>query len=460
MNIGQDQTVRHHRSPSGGCCFGSPGAAPGERRRNRMGVIPCSEIKADMVLAEDLLAYNGRFLLAKGTRLTPGHIRILQTWGVVEADIQGTSREDAEAERCSELDPLVLEAARERVRKDFVHTDHDHAAVRELFRLCTHREAKKLESGIEDECRGDRREGLSRSGGRETEKEEPSPANRELDPLKVVGRNTTLSTLPFIFWQLNEIIKKPDSSARDIAEVISKDTSLSARLLKIVNSAFYGFPHRIDTLSRAVAIVGTKQLSTLALGINIITQFKDIPQDLVEMHSFWRHSIACGLLARILASYKGVRNTERLFVAGLLHDIGRLVLFNDSPVNSRRAMSGARYENGLLHHIEMRTMGFDHSGLGALLLRKWKLPVSLETSVRYHHRPSESRHPLEPAIVHLSDMVTNALRIGSSGESLVPPLDPAAWDALDLSPNILALAVYQLDQQFEQMARFLYGDDS
>ncbi|MFP3927915.1 MAG: HDOD domain-containing protein [Desulfobacteraceae bacterium] len=423
-----------------------------------MGVIPCSDIKADMVLADDLLAYNGRFLLAKGTRLTPRHIRIIQSWGVVEADIQGITREDADAERCSERDPLVLEAARERVRRRFVHADLDHPAVRELFRICTHRTALMLESAPDLE-KGGRPSSKESGEGSDSVYQAPfCVESGQIDPTEVVRRNTTLSTLPFIFMQINEIIKRPDSSARDIADVISRDTSLSARLLKIVNSAFYGFPHRIDTLSRAVAIVGTKQLSTLALGVNIITHFKDIPQELVEMRSFWRHSIACGLLARIIASYKGIRNTERLFVGGLLHDIGRLILFNDSPINSRRAIIEARYENRILHDMEMGLLGLDHSWLGGLLLRKWKLPASLEAVVRYHHRPSESRHPLEPAIVHLSDLVSNALGLGSSGEFLVPPLDPGAWEALDLSSNILALAVNQLDQQFEQMAVFLYGD--
>jgi putative nucleotidyltransferase with HDIG domain len=256
--------------------------------------------------------------------------------------------------------------------------------------------------------------------------------------------------------QINSTIEKPNSSANDIAKVISRDTGLSARLLKIVNSPFYGFPSKIDTLSRAVTIVGTKQLSTLAMGLNIINVFNNIPSDLINMQSFLEHSIVCGIISRILASYKNIQNSERLFVAGLLHDIGRMILYNSAPVHAREALIKAKQFNSLLFKTEQETLGFDHTQIGGLLLKKWKLPISLENIVKYHHTPQKSQNPLEPAIVHLADIMTNALGMGSSGERLVPPLDPDAWELIDLSTNILALIINQMDRQVEETFQLLF----
>ena len=133
-----------------------------------------------------------------------------------------------------------------------------------------------------------------------------------MDPSSLVGEDTQLASLPNIFMEITDVLSDPRSSAINIANVISKDPSLSAKLLKIVNSAFYNFPSRIDTISRAVMIIGSKQLSALALGTSIIRIFQDIPSDLVNMKSFWEHSLACGIGARMIASYKNIHNTEQI----------------------------------------------------------------------------------------------------------------------------------------------------
>lgn len=421
-----------------------------------MGIINLDEIKQDMVLAEDLKGNNGRFLLAKGTVLTQKHLKVFKIWGVIEANIEGISKENVEKDREIQIDPATIEKANNEVRKRFIHNDLEQPVVNELFRLCTIREAEKLISNKQEE-------NLAPRGpiGTETERAETiENITTHINPAELIKKDTNLSTLPTIFMEIEEAIKKPNSSANYMANVISKDTSLSARLLKIVNSAFYSLPIKVDTLSRAVSIVGTKQLSALALGINVITAFNNIPRDLVDMKSFWKHSVACGIISRIIANYKGIQNTERLFVAGLLHDIGRLIMYNSVPGNVKNMLLKARNSNRLLHVVEHETMGFDHTTVGEMLLRKWKLPMSLEKSVKYHHSPKNSKDPLEPSIIHLANIMTIALGIGSSGEHSVPSLESEAWECIELSPNILPLILTQLDSQIEEILTFLNSNES
>lgn len=263
-----------------------------------------------------------------------------------------------------------------------------------------------------------------------------------------------------IFSKINKTILKPNSSANEIGMIISKDTSLSARLLKIVNSAFYGFPSRIDSISRAVAIIGTRQLSSLAAGVTVVNMFKDIPSDIVDMKSFWKHSIACGVNARIIASYQGIQNTERLFVSGLLHDIGRLILYNYAPDQSTYALAKAKRTNIMLNKVEYEDLDFDHAEIGGLLLKKWKLPVLIEDAVTYHHSPQKSQYLLEAAIVHLADIMANATGIGSSGERFVSPLNSDAWECIGLSTNILDLTIKQADHYLEEIFRFFCSDEN
>jgi len=420
-----------------------------------MGTINVAELKPDMVLAEDLRNHNGRFLLAKGEKLTSKHLRIIKLWGVVEANIGGVSQKDVEANTIAQLDPVITGEAEKVMRERFCHTDLEYPPVRELFRLCTLRKAEELSNATERESRQSHDMCESKIDSNQI----PKNGAANIDPYKLIRNDVDLPSLPIVYGQINETIKKPTSSAYDIGNVISKDAGLSARLLKIVNSTFYGFPSKIDTLSRAVTIVGTRQLSTLALGMNIINVFKDIPSDLIDMKSFWQHSIGCGIAARIIAGYKNIQNIERLFVAGLLHDIGRLILYSSIPIHARNALLKAKYADSLLHKEEHEIMGFDHTKIGGLLLKKWKLPISLENNVTYHHIPQESKDPLEPAIVHLADIMTNALGMGSSGERFVPPLDPDAWQCIGISANTLALAITQIDRQIEEIVQFLFSDE-
>ncbi|MBG0776885.1 MAG: HDOD domain-containing protein [Desulfovibrionaceae bacterium] len=416
-----------------------------------MGKINITSLKPGMVLADTVLDRNGRLLLGKGVELAEKHLRIMKIWGVTEADVEGVTQESVEEELFKELDPAVLEAAGEYVRSRFVNNDLEHEAVAELVRLCTYRIAEEV-SASSSVPGGLVSEEAAR--GAADAPDLPYPGIREIDPYKLVHDDMKLGSLPMVFHKLVEVVNDSRSSASDVAEVIGNDIDLSARLLKVVNSSFYGLQSKIDTISRAVAVIGSNQLVSLAMGFSVITFFKGIPDSLINMRSFWTHSIACGIAARILASYHNTPNTERFFVAGLLHDIGRLVMYKTLPDPSLAALEMARRKDMLLFEAEREVLGFTHHKLGGIVLKRWKCPVSLEKNVQYHHEPERAPNRLEASILQFADIMANALEMGSSGERLVPRLEPSMWDTLGLPLSVISQTAAQMDYQVSEIVQF------
>jgi len=420
-----------------------------------MGIISVKELKADMVLTGDVKDCRGRLLMSKGTTLKEKHLKLCKMWGVIEADVQGVSPEEIYASAINNFDAATIAAAEETAKIRFCHNDISHPAISELIRACTLwiAEGKIIYQDSDHDnvgCNDMFKEKFEKI--RKTK-----PLN--INPAQYIGDETKLSTLPDIYRQILDAVSKPSSSVYDIERVIRTDTNLSARVLKIVNSAFYSYPSKIDTLSRAINIIGTNQLSTLAIGINITSIFRNIPARIINMKMFWKHSILCGICAKLIAGYKNIQNTERMFVAGLLHDIGRLVLYNYLPLESLYAATEARSNHSLLYIAERDLFNFDHATIGVDLLNKWQIPLTLEDSVRHHHDPQRSRNRLESSVVHLADIVANVMGIGSSGERLIPSLNQEAWMQLGITPNTLSLTMEQAEQQLEEVFEHVYTDE-
>ena len=269
----------------------------------------------------------------------------------------------------------------------------------------------------------------------------------------------SVASLPGVYLRLSTVVSDPRSSAADVGNVIAEDPGLTARLLRLVNSAMYGFPSKIETVSHAISIVGTAQLQDLALATSVIRLFANMPEHVVTMESFWRHSVACGVAARALASRRREANVERFFVAGLLHDIGRPIIFMQAADAAREAVTRSRESGRPLYELEHEVLGFDHTHVGHALLEQWKLPSSLREAVLHHHHPDRAqRFPIEAAIVHISDLLANAMGFGSSGESGVPPLCRKAWDTAGLQPDLVEDVVDDVERHYEAAVQVIVTD--
>ncbi len=270
-----------------------------------------------------------------------------------------------------------------------------------------------------------------------------------------------VGTVQPVYERLERVMNHPLSSSSDIGKVISEDPDLTSRLLRLVNSPIYGFPSRIATVSQAISIVGMNQLHDLAVGASFIRLFASVPQNLVDMTSFWQHSVACAVAARILATHRRETNVERFFVAGLLHDIGRPIIYQKLPQQSLQALERARATGELLHKVETQVFGFHHGQVGSALLDRWKLPMLLQEAVAWHHQPRyAARYPTEAAVVHVADHLANAFQFGTSGERLVPPLLPEGWEGAGLSPTVIPAVLQQIELQFADAVAAVLGNEN
>jgi HD-like signal output (HDOD) protein len=243
---------------------------------------------------------------------------------------------------------------------------------------------------------------------------------------------------PDICVKVFELLGDPNTSIGQIGEVIIRDPNLTARLLKLVNSSFYNFSSRIDTVSRAITVIGIRELYNLLVAVSAVKSFSRIPNTLVNMDVFWRHSIYCGLISRILAARCHVLHPERLFIAGLLHDIGSLVLYHRMPEASMELLMTADGNEDVLHQAEIERFGFSHAHLGGLLLNMWQLPLPLQDAVRHHHSPAlATQSGLDAAIIHVADALANHSEIGAYCEDTAPDVrvDPSAWRVIDANTD-------------------------
>ncbi len=271
---------------------------------------------------------------------------------------------------------------------------------------------------------------------------------------QLIAKVRTVYSLPQTFHRLQEVVQNPDSSMSDIGEVLMADQALSARILQLANSSFYGFPSRIETISHAVTMIGAEQMVALVQGTCVASIFSRVPRELVNMELFWRHSIACGVTARLIAARRREPNTERFFLLGLLHDIGRLVIFQHLPEDAATALETAGRERRLLFQAETAVLGFDHATVGYDLLRTWKLPGRLCEPIKMHHSyNATSLYPIETAILHTADVIVNAMRCGSSGERYVPPLHGPHWDLAGLGAEMIGPLEKEIGRQLEEVTK-------
>lgn len=277
---------------------------------------------------------------------------------------------------------------------------------------------------------------------------------------KWVAETADLSSPPEICATVFELLRSPTASARDFGEVISRDPNLTARLLRIVNSSLYGLTASVDTVSRAIAIIGNRELHSLMLAVSAVSSFANIANTLVNMDTFWRHSIYCGLLSRSLARRCRVLHPERLFVLGLLHDLGSLVIYRRAPQLAVALLEQAQGNEEALYRAELAQLGFSHAELGGLLLRRWSLPELLQEAVQYHHNPGCAPNAaIEASIVHIGDILANHSELGAFCEQPVAELSvaPGAWQTIGLSEVEIDLQelIGEAGLQFAETAEML-----
>lgn len=406
-----------------------------------------------MILAGDVKDQGGRLLARTGQEVTDKLIRVFKIWGVGEIAVKSGDDRDCGAGSEPPVSGEIRQKAEALVRYRFQYNDLNDPFVRELFEISVERKARRLDN----------------NPAAALQDRDPQPAeapekktlpfrNRKINVEHLIHRTLRMGTIPDIYYKTIAAINNPEASLDDIAGIVSKDTALSAKVLQLVNSSFYSLRQKVDTLTWALALIGTNQLMTIVSGVSAVSLFKNIPSRMINMASFWEHSIACGTAARLLSSYFPQQiEAERFFVAGLLHDIGRLILVQNLPAQYLEIFQQVRDEEIFLFTAEEQKFGADHSHIGAELAHHWNLPDRLVNMIRNHHYPSREESFFEASIVNMADIIVNALEIGNSGEFFVPVIEPEVCRKLHVNREMLQSVGNEIDLQLSDIFEIIYG---
>lgn len=264
-----------------------------------------------------------------------------------------------------------------------------------------------------------------------------------MNAVELAQKSSDLFTLPDVYMKLQRIISKPETSINDIAALISTDMALTARLLKVANSSFYSFPAQIDTISRAINLVGTDQLMNLVLATSVADSFSGVPADVVDMDSFWRHNVDAALVARSLAAAAKEPDIERLFVIGLLHNVGKLIALTELPELSLQALTLGVDDDPWQRQYDV--LGFTFAECGAELLSIWELPEGLVESVRFQHTPAfAGEDKMSSAILNIASRAASAMEqdiCPDTGPAYLELIDEQSWSLAGVDSTDLEAAI-------------------
>lgn len=271
------------------------------------------------------------------------------------------------------------------------------------------------------------------------------------------NRKTSLSTLPVVINNIIVTAQSEKTSAKDLADFIMNDQAISARVLRVANSAYYGMSKKIDSISRAIVLIGFKEIISLALGMGIFSALSkkgvDTPIDMTE---FWKHSIGVGFAAGKIAKKRRKIPGESTILIGLLHDIGKIVFCLHFPDEYAKVLKKTPNEQRPLYKIESKYLGLDHAEMGYLLMQQWNFPASLIQPVWYHHNPSACpiEHVDMAMTVNLANVICHRSGIGQSGDINVETTNKIPLE-LGLSHENVRILTEELKSEQDQVEDFL-----
>ena len=259
-----------------------------------------------------------------------------------------------------------------------------------------------------------------------------------------------LASPPVVYLALKKVVDDPRKTARDAAFVIESDAALALRLLKIVNSAFYGFPSKVSSITTAITLIGVRELQNLTLATVVIDRFSDLPGQLFSINDFWAKNLRCALFAKELDALMGKKYADTAFLCGLIHNIGQLVMYRRIPVLAREVelliqsqMPVKADEAG----IEELVIGFDHFQLGAELCLCWKLPEAIVESIRLHRYPDHvGKH---------ADLAT-IVRIADHFSAVDTPHDAIVANGFELAPEQISRILDKTHDEFEVIFKLFF----
>lgn len=272
----------------------------------------------------------------------------------------------------------------------------------------------------------------------------------------VLGRIHNLPSLPVVVMELLASMGQDDANIEALAEKITKDQALSAKTLRLANSSFYGMARQVTTIQEAIAILGFRTVRSLAATAALIGNFSANPGNSFDFTPFWRHAIGAAVCARELAPHLHL-NPDQAYTAGLLHDIGRLVLVTQFQPQYQATMTYRAERDCHLLDAEHAVLGLDHAQVGHALTRHWQFPLTMQQALAEHHAPSSfGMQPLS-LVVMAADAIAHALDLSLDADDLVAPVPPGLWQQLGLDEATLQQVFASVEQQVDATSLLLNG---
>jgi HD-like signal output (HDOD) protein len=268
---------------------------------------------------------------------------------------------------------------------------------------------------------------------------------------------STLLSFPEAAIRINKLVDDPDSSNEALSKAILNDPGLTARVLKLVNSPLFRRKTKIDTVSHAVTLLGRQEIRSLVLATSVAQAFKSLPPEVVDMEAFWKNSVCCGTVAKLLAQSLKVAQSERVFIAALLHGVGKLVFYSQYPDHYLLVLEHRENGEEAIIAAEREVFGFDHAVMASELLAAWKFPETLQSIIAHYLEPERATEfPVETAVVsgaasiaqYIDPIISSGRASGGNG----PKFDPYVWELLKLDKsqvdNIITDAQQQILEPF------------
>lgn len=276
------------------------------------------------------------------------------------------------------------------------------------------------------------------------------------DLRSIVESVTDLPTLPTVLAKLTRLIADPNSSAADINEALSRDQGLTTKILRIVNSPYYGFPRRISTLTNAVVILGYNKIRNLAMSSFVYKSLNTrITFRKFNIRELWRHCLATAMFSEALVT-SSLKIGEDAFICGLLHDFGKGIMGQYARDDLFQVISQTTQKNTLFYQAEKDLLGYNHAEIGAEVAERWNLPKVIVSVLRSHHEPfsleGEERHLA--IVVNFSDILARSLALGHPGDDQIPDLKPEIWEFMGLTWDEVETLMRKVEQELRRTEDF------
>lgn len=288
------------------------------------------------------------------------------------------------------------------------------------------------------------------------------PATSKTNVDLILSRLEEIPSLPPVVYELSRIINDPLSSATEVERVMNNDPAITAKVLKLANSAYYSVPGGVANLSKAIAFLGYDTLQQLVLSTSIMQALKVSRPISFDMNQFWRHSIGSAMTAETLAKRVGIKIPADLFTCGLVHDMGKLVWYMIDQDTFMNTVEIAEKDDLSFFEAEQKSEILPHTHMGYLLAKKWLLPASIQMSILYHHeRNQEERKNVSPDlnqyvdVVFASNLFVQALKFGNSGHKKLGGLPKQVFERLGLEPNDLKELTVRVKKALDNAETFL-----